>query len=77
MNWNIVEGNWKQLKGKLAKHWGNLTNHQVEAAAGKRVELAGKVQAAYGQSEKASDKKIKQNAIGKKRNKASQAKLHS
>lgn len=24
MNWNIVQGNWKQLKGKVKAQWGKL-----------------------------------------------------
>ena len=24
MNWDIVEGNWKQFKGKVKAQWGDL-----------------------------------------------------
>jgi uncharacterized protein YjbJ (UPF0337 family) len=48
MNWDIVEGNWKQFKGKIRTRWGKITDDQLELIAGKRVELAGKIQEAYG-----------------------------
>lgn len=48
MNWDIVEGNWKQLKGKVRSRWGKLTDDQLDLIAGKRTELAGKIQEAYG-----------------------------
>ena len=25
MNWDRVEGNWKQVKGKVKEQWGRLT----------------------------------------------------
>lgn len=48
MNWDIVEGNWKQFKGKVRVRWGKLTDDQLDLIAGKRIELAGKIQEAYG-----------------------------
>ncbi|CAM3825023.1 CsbD family protein [Polynucleobacter arcticus] len=48
MNWDIVEGNWKQFKGKIRSRWGKLTDDQLDLIAGKRIELAGKIQEAYG-----------------------------
>jgi uncharacterized protein YjbJ (UPF0337 family) len=59
MNWNIVEGNWKQFKGKVKTQWGKLTDDQLDVIAGKRVELAGKIQEAYGISTDEADKQIK------------------
>jgi uncharacterized protein YjbJ (UPF0337 family) len=48
MNWEIVEGNWKQFKGRVRVRWGKLTDDQLNLIAGKRIELAGKIQEAYG-----------------------------
>lgn len=48
MNWDIVEGNWKQFKGKVRSRWGKLTDDQLDLIAGKRIELAGKIQESYG-----------------------------
>lgn len=48
MNWDIVEGNWKQYKGRVKAQWGKLTDDHLDVIAGRRVELAGKIQEAYG-----------------------------
>lgn len=48
MDWNRVEGNWKQVKGKVKEQWGNLTDDDLTAIAGKRDQLEGKIQERYG-----------------------------
>jgi len=48
MNWDRIEGNWKQLKGKVKEHWGDLTDDHIDVIAGKRDLLVGKVQEQYG-----------------------------
>jgi uncharacterized protein YjbJ (UPF0337 family) len=50
MNWDRIEGNWKQFKGSARARWGKLTDHQLDVIAGKRDVLAGKIQEAYGVS---------------------------
>ncbi|MGA8008510.1 MAG: CsbD family protein, partial [Thiomonas sp.] len=44
MNWERIEGNWKQLKGQAKEQWGKLTDDQLTEIAGKRDQLAGKIQ---------------------------------
>ncbi|HEV1999864.1 MAG TPA: CsbD family protein, partial [Xanthobacteraceae bacterium] len=29
MNWDRIEGNWKEFKGKVQQHWGDLTNDDL------------------------------------------------
>jgi uncharacterized protein YjbJ (UPF0337 family) len=48
MDWNRIEGNWKQLKGKVKTQWGKLTDDDLDVIAGRREQLAGKVQERYG-----------------------------
>lgn len=48
MNWDRIEGNWKQLKGQVHEKWGKLTNDHIDVVAGKREQLAGKIQEVYG-----------------------------
>jgi uncharacterized protein YjbJ (UPF0337 family) len=48
MDWNRVEGNWKQLRGRAKQQWGKLTDDDLTTVAGRREELAGKVQERYG-----------------------------
>ncbi|HEY0563099.1 MAG TPA: CsbD family protein [Methylophilus sp.] len=48
MNWDRIEGNWKQYSGKVQEKWGKLTNDHLDVVAGKREQLAGKIQEVYG-----------------------------
>jgi uncharacterized protein YjbJ (UPF0337 family) len=48
MDWNRVEGNWKQMKGKVKEKWGQLTDDDLDKIAGKRDQLEGKIQERYG-----------------------------
>jgi uncharacterized protein YjbJ (UPF0337 family) len=59
MNWDIVEGNWKQFKGKVKTQWGKLTDDHLDVIAGKRTELAGKLQESYGISKDEAEEQIK------------------
>ena len=59
MNWDIVEGNWKQFKGKVKAQWGKLSDSHIDLIAGKRTELAGKVQEVYGLSKEEAEQQIK------------------
>ena len=43
MNWNQIEGNWEQFKGKAQTQWGKLTDDDLDVIKGKRKELAGKL----------------------------------
>jgi uncharacterized protein YjbJ (UPF0337 family) len=59
MNWNVIEGNWAQYKGQVKAQWGKLTNDHLDVIAGKRDQLAGKIQEAYGIGQDEADKQIK------------------
>ena len=48
MNWDLIEGNWKEYKGEIKQRWSKLTDEQLELIAGKREHLAGKIQVMYG-----------------------------
>jgi uncharacterized protein YjbJ (UPF0337 family) len=48
MNWDRVEGNWKQLKGEVRKRWGKLTDDDLDVIDGSREKLVGKLQEIYG-----------------------------
>ena len=58
MNWDRIEGNWKQFKGSAKEQWGKLTDDQLDMAAGKRDKLVGKIQEAYGISKEESAKQV-------------------
>ena len=48
MDWNRVEGNWKQFKGEIKKQWGALTDDDLTEIDGNRQKLEGKLQERYG-----------------------------
>jgi uncharacterized protein YjbJ (UPF0337 family) len=48
MNWDRVEGNWKQFTGKAREKWGKLTDDDWTIVAGKKDQLVGKIQERYG-----------------------------
>ena len=48
MNKDILEGNWKELKGAVQTRWGKLTNDQLDIIDGSRKKLAGAIQKQYG-----------------------------
>ncbi|GGH52341.1 CsbD family protein [Frigidibacter albus] len=58
MNWDIVEGNWKQLKGSAKEQWGKLTDDDLDVAAGKRDKLAGLVQEKYGKTKDEAEREV-------------------
>ncbi len=48
MNWDRVEGQWKQMTGKVKTKWGKLTDDDLTAISGKRDQLVGRIQERYG-----------------------------
>jgi uncharacterized protein YjbJ (UPF0337 family) len=48
MNWDRIEGNWKQMMGRAREKWGKLTDSDFVAIAGKRDQLVGRIQERYG-----------------------------
>jgi len=48
MNWDVIEGDWKQFKGLVKEKWGKLTDSNLDTIAGKRDQLAGSIQETYG-----------------------------
>ena len=47
MQWDSIEGNWQQLRGKVREQWGKLTNDDIDVIAGKRDQLVGILQQRY------------------------------
>jgi uncharacterized protein YjbJ (UPF0337 family) len=59
MNWDQVEGKWKQLSGSAREQWGKLTDDDMQTLTGQKDQLVGKIQERYGlakaEAEKQSD----------------------
>jgi uncharacterized protein YjbJ (UPF0337 family) len=48
MNWDSIEGNWKEFKGKAKQQWGKLTDDDLDVIEGRRDQLEGVLQKRYG-----------------------------
>jgi uncharacterized protein YjbJ (UPF0337 family) len=59
MNWDRIEGNWKQLKGRVRERWGKLTDSDLTAIEGKREQLVGKIQERYGIAQEEAEKQLR------------------
>ena len=58
MNWDQIEGNWKQMAGGVKEHWGKLTDDEITQINGKRERLAGILQKKYGIAKEAAEDEI-------------------
>lgn len=59
MNDDRMEGNWKQFKGKVKEQWGKLTDDDLDVIAGRRDQLAGKIQERHGLAKDEADRQIR------------------
>jgi len=60
MNKDTVQGNWKQLSGKIKAKWGKLTDDDLTRAEGNREHLLGKLQEHYGLAKDKADQNLKE-----------------
>jgi uncharacterized protein YjbJ (UPF0337 family) len=60
MEQNILEGNWKQMKGEIRKQWGRLTDDEVAQLEGSTEKLVGKLQEKYGWTKKETEKQLRE-----------------
>ena len=58
MNWDRIEGNWKQFKGNVKERWGKLTDDELDVIAGKRDQLTGRIQETYGIGKDVAEKQV-------------------
>ena len=58
MNSDRIEGNWKEMKGKVQQKWGKITDDDLDVIDGRREELVGKIQQAYGKSRDEAEKEV-------------------
>ena len=60
MNWDRLQGNWKQVKGKIRQQWGKLTDDTLAKINGQRQVLVGKIQEAYGISRDEAERQVRE-----------------
>jgi uncharacterized protein YjbJ (UPF0337 family) len=58
MNMDIIEGKWKELRGKVQQQWGDLTDSDLDQIAGRRTELEGLLQKRYGYTKERANREV-------------------
>jgi uncharacterized protein YjbJ (UPF0337 family) len=58
MDWDMVQGQWLQLKGAVQERWGDLTDDDFTRIAGQREHLIGRVQERYGTSREEAEREV-------------------
>jgi uncharacterized protein YjbJ (UPF0337 family) len=56
MNWEQVEGKWKQYKGAAKERWGKFTDDDLDVIDGRSQQLVGKIQERYGIAKEQAEK---------------------
>jgi uncharacterized protein YjbJ (UPF0337 family) len=56
MNWDQLEGKWKQFTGSARERWGKLTDDDLDAIKGRREILVGRLQERYGMAREEADR---------------------
>jgi uncharacterized protein YjbJ (UPF0337 family) len=58
MNWDQLEGNWKEFAGSARAHWGELTDDDWQIVKGKKEQLVGGVQKRYGIAKEEAERQV-------------------
>lgn len=58
MNWDRIEGNWKEFKGLARKRWGELTDDDWDVIQGSREALIGRIQQRYGRARDEAEREV-------------------
>lgn len=59
MNKEIFKGAWNEIKGKIKKTWGKLTDDDIQEIQGNHQEIYGKLQKHYGYTKDAAEKAVR------------------
>ena len=58
MNWERIEGDWERLKGSAKRQWDKLTDEQLDAIAGSRDALSGRIREVYGITKETTERQV-------------------
>jgi len=58
MNWDQIQGRWKEMKGNAQSKWGELTDDDLDEVQGDREALEGKIQQKYGKTKEEARKEV-------------------
>ncbi len=60
INVDVIEGKWKEFRGKIKERWGKITDSDLDRLRGNREQLAGLLQQKYGYAKEKAEKEIDQ-----------------
>jgi uncharacterized protein YjbJ (UPF0337 family) len=60
MNRDRLNGQWKQVKGRIKEQWGRLTDDDLDVIAGKRDQLLGRIQARHGVAREEAQRQVRE-----------------
>jgi len=58
MNTDVLRGKWNQLKGKVRRQWGDLTDDDVDKIQGDSEVLLGRIQERYGRTREEAEREV-------------------
>lgn len=58
MNWDRIEGNCKQVAGKVKEQWGKLAEDDTTVIGGKQDQLVGRIQGRYGLAKDEAERQV-------------------
>ena len=58
MNTHVLQGKWKQIRGKVREQWAQIADHDLDKIVGKREQLVGLVQEKYGYTKEKAEKDV-------------------
>lgn len=58
MNWDTLQGRWREMKGQVQQRWGKLTDDDLDQINGRREELSGRLQRYYGMTRDEAERQI-------------------
>lgn len=58
MNWDQIEGNWREYTGAAKVKWGELTDDEIQQAEGNRERMVGLLQQKYGMAKDAAEREL-------------------
>jgi uncharacterized protein YjbJ (UPF0337 family) len=58
LNWDRIEKNWRRFKVNAKQRWEKLSEQQLDAIAGRRGVLAGRIQETYGMTREDTERQL-------------------
>jgi uncharacterized protein YjbJ (UPF0337 family) len=55
---DVLEGQWKQIRGQVKEKWGELTDDEIDQIEGRRDRLIGKLQEKYGYTRQEAEDRV-------------------